>query len=370
MARSAVAVDAASPTCETAAAPPPPPHTAPVPWSASPAKGPAVSRPTPSSSRRPPLPITLLTAIVLAIGCGGAPDPGDDSARTTAPASFDVASIASAHVEGVADSAIVLDAGVWRSAPLVEGSPVRETVEWIDELVHVGDLDGDGAEEALAYFSDNSGGTGHFLYLGWMEAGGGDGSAPARTVAVRRLGDRVQIRDAELVDGVLRMSLVVAGPGDGACCPTHLEERRFTFADGTIREERESRGTIGYDDLVGTRWVLEALDWRPGGADAATDAGVDLDAAEVTLSFTEDGVTGRAGCNRFTGPVIVGEAKELTLGNLATTKMACPPPVDALERTVLARLAGVNGWSFMMGRLLLGYVHDDRYGALVFRRAE
>lgn len=62
----------------------------------------------------------------------------------------------------------------------------------------------------------------------------------------------------------------------------------------------------------------------------------------VTISFAPDGtVSGRSGCNRFTGPYsLSGEG--LSFGNLALTRMACPEPQMQTERRVLELLASIT----------------------------
>lgn len=77
-----------------------------------------------------------------------------------------------------------------------------------------------------------------------------------------------------------------------------------------------------------------------------------MDGAEVQgdrvpeMRFTADGrVSGTSGCNRFNGAVgINGDA--LKFGPLASTRMACPGPLDAQERTFFAALERVAGVRF------------------------
>jgi len=79
--------------------------------------------------------------------------------------------------------------------------------------------------------------------------------------------------------------------------------------------------------LAGRAWSLVALDGERIPADL-----------DVFIAFAEDGrVSGRGGCNRFVGDYSV-EADRLALGQLATTRMACPPPAMAVEDAFLAAL--------------------------------
>jgi heat shock protein HslJ len=100
----------------------------------------------------------------------------------------------------------------------------------------------------------------------------------------------------------------------------------------------------GTSDLAGSDWTL-------------IDMGGTADFAHLvpTLHFGEDGmVSGYAGCNKFSGSYTV-DGSDLTLGPLASTKMACEPPASAVESAMLEALAGVSSWSIGEdGRLTLG----------------
>jgi heat shock protein HslJ len=83
--------------------------------------------------------------------------------------------------------------------------------------------------------------------------------------------------------------------------------------------------------FVGIPWVVSSgIDL--GGGDAVPSA-----------TFTDDTVGGSTGCNRFTASYTVdGDAMEI--GEIASTRMACPPPADAVERAYLAALGRVAAW--------------------------
>jgi putative lipoprotein len=80
-------------------------------------------------------------------------------------------------------------------------------------------------------------------------------------------------------------------------------------------------------DLVGGTWALEDID----------GAGV-VDDAQSTLEFGPDGrVSGRGGCNRYSGNVEVKGAS-IVVGELISTKMACAPALMDQETKFLAAL--------------------------------
>lgn len=99
-----------------------------------------------------------------------------------------------------------------------------------------------------------------------------------------------------------------------------------------------------------------------GGADAASfvgvpwvvNAGVDVaaGAAAPSATFTDEVVGGSTGCNRFTASYTV-DGDVMEIGTVASTRMACPPPADAVERAYLAALGRVAGWRLDGSELVL-----------------
>lgn len=84
------------------------------------------------------------------------------------------------------------------------------------------------------------------------------------------------------------------------------------------------------DTLAETYWPILDID------------GAIVSGGEYVIEFGLDRLSGRAGCNRFSGP-FRQEGDRLTVGPLAVTRMACPPPRMAHERRVLEILrAGVT----------------------------
>jgi heat shock protein HslJ len=87
----------------------------------------------------------------------------------------------------------------------------------------------------------------------------------------------------------------------------------------------------GEASVAGTQWLLEDLAGR----------GV-LDRLQSTLVFAEAGrVSGRAGCNDFSGPIRWGVA-HITIGPLMVTRKACSTAVSDQETRYLEALAGAH----------------------------
>lgn len=95
------------------------------------------------------------------------------------------------------------------------------------------------------------------------------------------------------------------------------------------------------DKLEGTPWVL------------VSGAGIDVPKG-VALSATFDAgkVSGSGGCNRYTGAYTVNGDK-LDITGVASTQIACQPPLDTVERSYLAALDAATGWAIDGNQLVL-----------------
>lgn len=68
----------------------------------------------------------------------------------------------------------------------------------------------------------------------------------------------------------------------------------------------------------------------------------DVAITRPTACFEDGTVFGSTGCNRYTGGY-AADGEVLTLGPLASTLMACVPPIDRIERDFVAALGLVAG---------------------------
>jgi putative lipoprotein len=86
-------------------------------------------------------------------------------------------------------------------------------------------------------------------------------------------------------------------------------------------------------ELVGTNWLVVEIDGSPVVAGPPK--------REAHMVFNAQGrVSGSTGCNRFTG-AYKQEAGGLRFTPMAVTKMACPPSLDAQERSFLKAIEAV-----------------------------
>ena len=180
-----------------------------------------------------------------------------------------------------------------------------------------------------------------------MSLRGGDvvniGTAP--------LGDRVQIRDSRIDNGIISIDVVQSGPDDAACCPTEKATRVLQLDGGGLVElEEQVTGEVSVSDLEGVEWVL-----RQFGSGNDTP-----DEPEITLVLDDGRVGGHSGCNRYMGHVNTKDGGGVMgFGPLAGTMMACSQDLMKLERRYLKALADVRQFSFLVGKLALTSVGED-----------
>jgi hypothetical protein len=102
-----------------------------------------------------------------------------------------------------------------------------------------GDLDGDGADEALIVSVLNTGGTGQFdaITVYTMRDGG-----PAILGQIPG-GDRGDggISSASITDGAVVVERMMSQEGDGACCPSKAQHEVWRFQGGAFVEDETAR---------------------------------------------------------------------------------------------------------------------------------
>lgn len=90
--------------------------------------------------------------------------------------------------------------------------------------------------------------------------------------------------------------------------------------------------------LIGAEWSATGVNNGKGGVASLVADTV------ITATFGEDGpLFGSGGCNRYRGRFTVDGAR-ITIGPLATTRMACPGPVMEQEAQYLAALGRATTW--------------------------
>jgi len=98
------------------------------------------------------------------------------------------------------------------------------------DLFAFGDLNGDGAEDAVAFVSSNFGGSGIFISLEVLVNNNG---SPAH-VASYPIGDRVGIDSVRVVGGLIDLYIITQGPDDPMCCPTLHVSRKLRLQNNEL----------------------------------------------------------------------------------------------------------------------------------------
>jgi heat shock protein HslJ len=173
------------------------------------------------------------------------------------------------------------------------------------------------------------------------------------------VGDRVQVRALSIVDGVVVLDVVEAGPGDALCCPGQLAQKSYAFRDGALTLVSSSvTGRLSLAALAGGEWTLVSLDGQP----------LPPEARRPTAVFADSRVSGFAGCNRYFGGVVEKSPGAIVVGPLAGTKMACPSPAMEIEDWFLAAMSQATRYSFVGGHLVLSTVDGGAPRELTFER--
>lgn len=96
------------------------------------------------------------------------------------------------------------------------GSASKLVLVLVPDQYASGDLNGDGAEDAVVFLVASGGGSGSFVYL---EVLLNDQGKP-KHVAEMALGDRTRIDAVAIQGGQIEVDLVTHGPTDPMCCPS------------------------------------------------------------------------------------------------------------------------------------------------------
>lgn len=162
----------------------------------------------------PRKPLFLAAAALLALATGP---------RTAAGDPLIPDPIANATFHGTEYGEVTLSDGAWEGEPWVEGGAARPRVGLARDFLVLGDVDGDGADEALVVVWQSSGGSGTFNYVALLDESGG----AWRNTATTALGDRVKVTGASIAPGRVEVEVIEHDEDDPACCPTREATRRY-----------------------------------------------------------------------------------------------------------------------------------------------
>jgi hypothetical protein len=127
-----------------------------------------------------------------------------------------------------------------------EGSGASAFSVQMLDLYALGDLNGDGKADAAILLAENGGGSGVFESLIAVIDQGGKPHQESQA----QLGDRVQIRSADISSGVIHLDMLVSGPNDPMCCPSVPQKQSYWLIDNRLWLMRLISTTGGVDHTI------------------------------------------------------------------------------------------------------------------------
>ena len=233
-----------------------------------------------------------------------------------------------------------------------EGATMINTVGIADMVL--GDLDGDGDDDAAVILWWQSGGTGTFLYLAAMR---NDNGVPQQA-GITALGDRVQPGALTIIDSAIVLEALTHGPSDPMCCPSQKTVQTYTLEGDALT--LVSSETVS-PELVGVVWTWVHFDDTAGENDLVVD-----DPTRYILEFLADGTYKlKADCNQGSGGYAL-DGSNLTLAPGPMTLAECG--AESLYDEYVTRLGDVVTFAFDGEDLVLNLKMDA--GNMVFGKTE
>lgn len=120
--------------------------------------------------------------------------------------------------------------GVFFRPPQAPGESAEIYQTRLGDTYAFGDLNADGAEDAIVFLYTQNGGTGHFVDMAAMLNRNGS----AENISTLTLGDRENITSVQIANGVVILDLIVHGPDDPMCCPSQQEQRQYKVENNLL----------------------------------------------------------------------------------------------------------------------------------------
>jgi peptidoglycan/xylan/chitin deacetylase (PgdA/CDA1 family) len=189
----------------------------------------ACARPSPTAAPRPTPAPTLVPTPAATARPTNTPAPTATVTATPVPAlTWDQLKNAAYPNEWPGSKVAQLVDGVYREKYLPDSA--TEMVISLADVRTYGDLNADGAEDALVVLVSHPGGSGTFNYLAAVL---NEGGAPS-PVGSAFLGDRVILRSITVDAGQITVQMVVQGPDDPMCCPNMDRQQVYILQDDAL----------------------------------------------------------------------------------------------------------------------------------------
>ena len=303
--------------------------------------------------------LALAALVVISVSCETTEDlerTADEAEPLEAPS---VEELRNATYEGFEepDHSVTLVDGRWEGEPYQPGAASRPTVYLVDGLRLTGDVDGDGSDEAVVLLGQNSGGSGEFIYHAVV----GHRNGAIESLGTTLIGDRIQIRGANIDGGRIALDVVRHGPDDPACCPGELATLEWEMTEQGLTATAAPAETdrLSLDTIAEIEWTLR--EWKRD-EPAPTRP-------EVVLKYTDGRFIGIGGCNTFFAATQPGKKPgHISVGPPGRTRKACSESAMKIEERFLKQLDAVRKFGFVTTRLALTYENDGTYERMLFDR--
>lgn len=248
------------------------------------------------------------------------------------------------------------------SEPAAPGSASMNQVTLLPSPIAYGVLNGNWSAAVL--LAESGGGSGTFVNLAVVEDVNG---APTNT-GVALLGDRVQVNNMAIVEEMIYIDMLVAGPEDPACCPSQAVQRVYAFQDGALQMVSETAAAPAGEatsapaagELTANPWVWQQTQMNDDSVRQPATPGA------FVLTLADDGsAAATTDCNTFSGSYTTA-GNQITISLPAATMMACPE--GAQEQEFIADLTSVTSYLFAEGNLVLELPFDS--GGMSFAAGE
>ncbi len=203
------------------------------------------------------------------------------------------------------DGRVRLSNGTYRGKMLPDSA--TELIVILSDQVALGDLNGDGADDAAVVLITDPGGSGTFHHLSVLI--NEDGSP--KHVASQLLGDRIKVKSLFIRSEEIAVEMIKQGPNDPMCCPTLQVAQHYVLQGSKLV-------IAGVRELMNKRWALRSF-----GTEDSEDPL--LPRTSISLEFAADGkLHGSGGCNRYFAAYEIGPGDSLKIKSIGSTRMACP----------------------------------------------
>ncbi len=240
-----------------------------------------------------------------------------------------------------ANGTVKLTNGIYREK--IVPNSATELIITLSDKVAYGDLNSDGDMDAAVILITDPGGSGTFHHLAIVL----NQKESSNHVASQLLGDRVKVKSLSVRSGEIAVEMITHGPNDPMCCPALEVTQNYLLQGDKLVDSQAPK-------LTERKWTLQSF------GTTGSEEGP-LPETEISIEFTADGrLHGSGGCNRYFSTYETGPGGSLTIKQIGSTRMACPPAIMDQEMKYFRSLQSVSTFKVKQQHLQLFYGNGDQ----------